>query len=119
MNGRTLSPGQVISAGTLLYLVLTPLIFVVFYVSQPFDRDTGEGATTFRAWFWVTFAAHLILPLVACALLARAGRAHLLSVVGFGILIATASWVTLYLLSSVNTCIGMSDFPLGVGNRCG
>jgi hypothetical protein len=111
---RALGIGRSILAAAVAFIAVSIVIYWLFYSSHPYNEETGAGLEAFKDRFWMAFFVHLILAF-AVAL----GAAWLMGARNVPAAIATVAIVigllavpTLSMLSQVNDCNGVDDFPL-------
>jgi ABC-type dipeptide/oligopeptide/nickel transport system permease component len=101
------------AGGVVLFVLLAIPVYTLFYALQPYDSYAHEGATAFKAFFWIAVAAHLALVPTIAGIIARRLRSPALPSV-FGAAVATAllALPTIATLAYFNNCYGM-EYPFG------
>jgi hypothetical protein len=100
-------------AGVMIFVLVAIPVYGLFYSLNPFDRYAHEGVTAFKAGFWISYAANLLLaPVVVVLLAARFHRPIRSAAAGAALASALLAYPTIVTLAYFNNCYGM-EYPLG------
>lgn len=95
-----------IAGSLLLFVVAAPLIYWTFYQSEP------SSEVAFKALFWSSFAAHMLMAFGASILLSRVFQAPILITVAVVVVVvALLALPLLWWLSFQNACTTPWEYP--------